>query len=228
MVLAGAVLPGIVRAFNQDRPKVVIRIRDTPVDALVDRVVAGDIDLAVGPDRPGLDGVVATPAFDSPWVLWCASDHALAKRKTLRWNDLRDVTLVAAGRDHERSVAQMHVNAPEGSRIHPVDVVDNLRARQIQTQSRVLLRTLTFFVLLIGAAAMLMTFPGARQFGASLLASAGLAGLAVGFAASAPDIAAEQRSAALHRRPCRPRRPACAPATAGRLRSFRFPVPGAG
>lgn len=66
---------------------------------------------------------------------------------------------------------------------NPVDVVDNLRARQIQTQSRVLLRTLGFFILLIGAAGMLMTFPAARQFGASLLASAGLAGLAVGFAA---------------------------------------------
>ncbi|MGA6097399.1 mechanosensitive ion channel family protein [Stutzerimonas marianensis] len=66
---------------------------------------------------------------------------------------------------------------------NPVDVTDNLRARQIQTQSRVLLRTLSFFILLIGAAGMLMTFPGARQFGASLLASAGLAGLAVGFAA---------------------------------------------
>lgn len=66
---------------------------------------------------------------------------------------------------------------------NPVDITDNLRARQIQTQSRVLLRTLSFFVLLIGAAAMLMTFPAARQFGASLLASAGLAGLAVGFAA---------------------------------------------
>jgi small-conductance mechanosensitive channel len=66
---------------------------------------------------------------------------------------------------------------------NPVDITDNLRARQIQTQSRVLLRTLGFFVLLIGAAAMLMTFPAARQFGASLLASAGLAGLAVGFAA---------------------------------------------
>jgi small-conductance mechanosensitive channel len=64
-----------------------------------------------------------------------------------------------------------------------VDVTDNLRVRQIQTQSRVLLRTLGFFVLLIGAAGMLMTFPAAGQFGASLLASAGLAGLAVGFAA---------------------------------------------
>ena len=66
---------------------------------------------------------------------------------------------------------------------NPVDVTDNLRARQIQTQSRVLLRTLSFFILLVGAAGMLMTFPAARQFGASLLASAGLAGLAVGFAA---------------------------------------------
>lgn len=66
---------------------------------------------------------------------------------------------------------------------NPVDVADNLRARQIQTQSRVLLRTLSLFIVLIGAAAMLMTFPSARQFGTSLLASAGLAGLAVGFAA---------------------------------------------
>ena len=66
---------------------------------------------------------------------------------------------------------------------NPVDVTDNLRARQIQTQSRVLLRTLSFFILLVGAAGMLMTFPAARQYGASLLASAGLAGLAVGFAA---------------------------------------------
>lgn len=66
---------------------------------------------------------------------------------------------------------------------NPVDVSDNLRARQIQTQSRVLLRTLSLFFLLIGVAAMLMTFPSARQFGTSLLASAGLAGLAVGFAA---------------------------------------------
>ncbi len=126
MVLASAVLPAVVRAFNSERPKVVVRIRDTPVDALVDRVAAGDLDLAVGPDRPGLDHVIATPAFDSPWVLWCAQDHPLAKRRSLRWQDLRDVTLVAAGRDHERSVAQMHANAPEGSRIHPVDIVDNI------------------------------------------------------------------------------------------------------
>lgn len=66
---------------------------------------------------------------------------------------------------------------------HPVNIADNLRARRIQTQTRVLVRTLSCFVLLFGLATMLMTFPSARQFGGSLLASAGLAGLAVGFAA---------------------------------------------
>lgn len=66
---------------------------------------------------------------------------------------------------------------------NPVNMIDNLRARQIQTQTRVLVRILSFLVLLFGVSAMLITFPTARQFGTSLLASAGLAGLAVGFAA---------------------------------------------
>lgn len=126
MVLAGAVLPAAIKAFCEDRPKVVIRIRDTPVDELVDRVASGDLDLAVGPDRSGIGHVQSLPVFDSPWVLWCAPTHPLASRKTLKWADLRNAHLVAAGRDHERSVAQMHLNAPEGSRVLPVDVVDNI------------------------------------------------------------------------------------------------------
>lgn len=60
---------------------------------------------------------------------------------------------------------------------------EDLRARRIQTQTRVLLRTVSFFVILVSAAVMLMTFPAAQRIGTSLLASAGLAGLAVGFAA---------------------------------------------
>jgi small-conductance mechanosensitive channel len=40
-----------------------------------------------------------------------------------------------------------------------------------------------FIIVLAGLALMLMTFPGARQFGASLLASAGVVGLVAGIAA---------------------------------------------
>jgi DNA-binding transcriptional LysR family regulator len=126
LVLASAVLPAAVRAFTVERPKVAIYIRDTPVDRLVDRIAAGDLDLAIGPDRVVTDGVLREPVFDSPWVLWCARSHPLAARSRLQWSDLRDVALIAAGRDHEISVAQMRANAPDGPAIVPVDVVENI------------------------------------------------------------------------------------------------------
>jgi small-conductance mechanosensitive channel len=66
---------------------------------------------------------------------------------------------------------------------HPIDASDNLRARRVMTQTTVLMRTLAGLVILLGVSTALMTFPDVRQVGASLLASAGLAGLVVGFAA---------------------------------------------
>jgi small-conductance mechanosensitive channel len=66
---------------------------------------------------------------------------------------------------------------------NPTGMADNLVARRIQTQTHVLARSVQGLVVLIGLALMLMTFPAARQIGASLLASAGLVGLVAGFAA---------------------------------------------
>jgi len=68
-------------------------------------------------------------------------------------------------------------------RLHPANVSDNLEARRVQTQTRVLARTVIFLVVVIGLGAALMTFPAVRQIGASLLASAGVAGLVAGIAA---------------------------------------------
>ncbi len=67
--------------------------------------------------------------------------------------------------------------------LHPLQVADNMHARRVHTQTRVLANTLVFGILVTGLAAILMTFPEARQFGASLLASAGVVGLVVGMAA---------------------------------------------
>jgi DNA-binding transcriptional LysR family regulator len=70
--------------------------------------------------------VQRTAILDSPWVLWCSPQHALARRKTLRWDELRDVPLVSAGRDHENSVGRMHLNVPESERVRPAEVVDHI------------------------------------------------------------------------------------------------------
>jgi small-conductance mechanosensitive channel len=67
--------------------------------------------------------------------------------------------------------------------LNPVNNADNLHARRIQTQSKVLSRTIMVVIVLLGSGMALMTMPFLRQIGASLLASAGVAGLVVGFAA---------------------------------------------
>jgi small-conductance mechanosensitive channel len=66
---------------------------------------------------------------------------------------------------------------------HPTNIADNLHARRIETQARILSRTAMTIILIAGAAIALMTFPGARHVGASLLASAGVVGLIGGLAA---------------------------------------------
>ncbi len=126
LVLASTALPQAIKDYAQLRPKVVVRLHDVAVDMLIDSVANGDIDLAVGPDRVTGSTVASEAAFDSPWVLWCAPNHALARKRSIRWDELRDVALVAAGRDHERSVARMLANAPPDARITPVQVVDNV------------------------------------------------------------------------------------------------------
>jgi DNA-binding transcriptional LysR family regulator len=130
LVLASTALPAAISAYAALRPKVVVRIRDLAVESLVDGVAAGDVDLAIGPDRPSGPEVSADALFDSPWVLWCAPTHPLAGQRTLRWADLAGVALVAAGRDHERSVAQMRLvesdPEPEPARVAPVQVVDHI------------------------------------------------------------------------------------------------------
>jgi small-conductance mechanosensitive channel len=67
--------------------------------------------------------------------------------------------------------------------LHPQDVADNLHARRLLTQTRVLSRIAIAALIFAGLAFVLMTFPRARQFGTSLLASAGLSALVIGIAA---------------------------------------------
>ena len=64
-----------------------------------------------------------------------------------------------------------------------IDTEDNLLARKHFTQIRVLLRTAEVLVAIITVGAALMTFEPVRQYGYSLFASAGVAGIVAGLAA---------------------------------------------
>lgn len=149
--------------------------------------VAGILLLRVTRPTPALHAMVDKARSAARWVLplaalqlvWQAAPDALPHIGSVR--HFNGLLLIA-------TVTWLLLRAISGFTEgligqHPHDVDDNLRARRLLTQARVLSRSAMSIVLVAGIAMMLMTFPGARQVGASLLASAGVIGIVAGLAA---------------------------------------------
>jgi small-conductance mechanosensitive channel len=68
-------------------------------------------------------------------------------------------------------------------RKYRLDVADNRRARGVYTQVTVLRKIVISVIALFVIASMLMVFQSVRQFGTAMIASAGVAGIIIGFAA---------------------------------------------
>jgi small-conductance mechanosensitive channel len=81
------------------------------------------------------------------------------------------------------AIAITHISADLYLMRFKQDVADNLLARKHLTQVRVLLRVVDALLVMVTIGAALMTFEAVRQYGVSLFASAGVAGLIAGFAA---------------------------------------------
>lgn len=68
-------------------------------------------------------------------------------------------------------------------RHYRIDIDDNLLARKHLTQVKILKRTVNVLIYIVTVATAMMAFDSVRQFGVSLFASAGVAGIAIGLAA---------------------------------------------
>ncbi len=77
----------------------------------------------------------------------------------------------------------LHIGTDFYLRKFRINVEDNLLARKHITQVRVLRRVLDTVIILVTAGFALMTFDAVRQYGLSLFASAGVAGIIAGLAA---------------------------------------------
>ncbi len=118
-------------------------------------------------DRPSLV-VLALLALE---FLWVQADDGMSFVRGMR-------TAAAVGSIISLTWLLVRLAAGVGDAIiqaHPIDTSDNLQARRIHTQAKVLVRTVMVLIVIIGTGAALMTFPNVRQVGASLLASAGVA-----------------------------------------------------
>jgi DNA-binding transcriptional LysR family regulator len=95
-------IPLAVRAFDEAHPEVQLRLDEAISSELIDRLAAGDLDIAIVadadrfPEPPG--EIVLEPLMDDPLHLAVPRDHPLATAKRVRMTDLKDEVWIE-GRD---------------------------------------------------------------------------------------------------------------------------------
>lgn len=94
IVLAATVVPPIIASFLKKYPEISINIRDMPEEQITPALKRHEVDIAVGTlseEDPEID---ATPLLRDKLMLVCREDHRFANRKSVRWSELKDETLI--------------------------------------------------------------------------------------------------------------------------------------
>ena len=108
-LMACTLLPEVIAAYRVQYPDIQIRLIDCAVEHVTPRVISGEADFGIGPERDGNAQVEATVLFEMPFVMVYPQGHPLEQRERLRWSDLADYPFISLqGQFTERLLADMH------------------------------------------------------------------------------------------------------------------------
>lgn len=94
IVLAATVVPPIIARFLNKYPEISVNIRDMPEEQITPALKRHEVDIAVGTLSEEDPEIAATPLLRDKLMLVCREDHRFAKRKSVRWAELKDETLI--------------------------------------------------------------------------------------------------------------------------------------
>ncbi len=94
IVLAATVVPPIIARFLKKYPEISVNIRDMPEEQITPALKRHEVDIAVGTLSEEDPEIAATPLLRDKLMLVCREDHRFAKRKSVRWAELKDETLI--------------------------------------------------------------------------------------------------------------------------------------
>ncbi|GEP11154.1 LysR family transcriptional regulator [Methylobacterium gnaphalii] len=96
--LAAGVLAGVIREFRETSPGIVVKVRVLPGSDIVDALLAGEVDLALGYKLPANPRLHCIAEFEHRLGAVTAPDHPLSGRYHVRLGDCLSYPLVVA--DH--------------------------------------------------------------------------------------------------------------------------------
>lgn len=108
-LMSCTLLPRAIAAWQARYPEVQVRLADSSVESVAARVLSGEADVGIGPERDSAPQLEARELFEMPFALVYPQGHPLEKRKRVTWDDLSAYPFISLqGQFTERLLADMH------------------------------------------------------------------------------------------------------------------------
>jgi DNA-binding transcriptional LysR family regulator len=115
-LMACTLLPQVIAAWRTRYPDIRINLSDSPVEAVTSRVLSGETDFGIGPERDSAPQLEARELMEMPFEAVVPPDHPLAQRRRLGWGDLAAHPLITLrGQFTERLLADMGRGSSSGN-----------------------------------------------------------------------------------------------------------------
>jgi DNA-binding transcriptional LysR family regulator len=113
-LMACTVAPQVMAAYRAGHPGIRLRLADCGVESVIARVLSGEADVGIGPERDAAPMLQARQLFEMPFALVFPQDHPLRSVERVTWSDAAPYPLIALeGQFTERLYADMHASLSE-------------------------------------------------------------------------------------------------------------------
>jgi len=101
-------VPEAVAAYRTGYPEIDVRVADSPVDNVIARVLSGESDFGIGPEREAAPQLEARELFEMPFSLVFPQGHPLEANERVTWQDVaRHPFIALQGQFTQRLLADM-------------------------------------------------------------------------------------------------------------------------
>ena len=108
-LMSCTLLPEVIAGYRSAHPDISVKLVDCAVESVGSRVLSGEVDVAVGPEREPSSQIDAAVLFEMPFVLVFPHAHPLEQRAQVTWSDLADYPFISLqGQFTERLLSDMH------------------------------------------------------------------------------------------------------------------------
>ena len=111
-LLSCTLMPEAIAAYRARYPDIEVRLGDTGVESVVNRVLSGEADVGIGPEREPAPPLDARLLFEMPFALVFPQGHELESQARVTWQDVARYPLISLqGQFTERLLDDMHASA---------------------------------------------------------------------------------------------------------------------